>query len=631
MAEGKPLISNRPIQIIVASGILFALGHIFEWLSFSPTIVTATYMVGAVIAGYEIAILAYKSLVNRHTIGPAMLMCIACIASFIIGHPEEGAAVTFLYYIAEFLEDYAEHRAKRSIKSLVEIAPDTARVKVGDKEQIKNVDEVDIGDIVIVKPGDKVPLDGEVISGSSSVNQASITGESVPVLKEAGDNVFSGTVNEDGYLEIRVTTAAKDSVISKIVTLVKRSQLNRSETESLVEKVAKYYTPIMMVAAAIVAFVPPLLFGQNLVDWVYKALSLLVISCPCAFLISTPVGMVSAITSATRNGVIIKGSTYVEEMRNVKAVIFDKTGTLTEGKLKFSDVEVLNSDYSQEDIVKIAASLEVHSSHPIAQAIVDYAQESDIVFEAADDFRNVLGKGIIADINGEQYYAANESLIKESNFEVSRDEINRYSGEGKTLIFVGNAESVLGIITVSDKIRNNASQVIGDLKEKGVQTIMLTGDNKVAAKSVASEIGIDYVYSNLMPEDKLNILDTIRNKFGDVAMVGDGINDAPALARANIGIAMGAAGSDVAIETADVALMQDDISKLPYLFALSHKTMGIIKQNITVAIAVKLLCVILAVLGIITLMMSVGFGDLGLTLLVILNSFRIGMVKDPLF
>ena len=630
LAEGKPLIANRPIQIIVASGILFVLGHIFEWMSFDPTVVTVTYMIGAVIAGYEIAIMAYKSLVNRHTIGPAMLMCIACVASFIIGHPEEGAAVTFLYYIAEFLEDYAEHRAKRSIKSLVEIAPDTARVKVGDKEEIRNVDEVEIGDIVIVKPGDKVPLDGNVISGSSSINQASITGESVPVLKEVGDEVFSGTVNEDGYLEIEVTKAAKDSVISKIVTLVKRSQLNRSETETLVEKVAKYYTPIMMVGAICVAFIPPLLFGQALEDWVYKALSLLVISCPCAFLISTPVGMVSAITSATRNGVIIKGSTYVEEMRNIKAVIFDKTGTLTEGKLALSGVKVLDEDYSEEDIVRIAAALESESSHPIAQAVVNYADENNIIFDRIEEFRNVPGKGIIASINGVQFYAANESLIDGSSFDLSREEINRYS-EGKTIIFIGNAKCVIGLITVSDQIKPNASEVIADLKAKGVETVMLTGDNKMAATKVAEEIGIQHVFSNLLPEDKLNILDAIRNKFGDVAMVGDGINDAPALARANIGIAMGAAGSDVAIETADVALMQDDISKLPYLLALSHKTMGIIKQNITLAIAVKLLCVVLAVLGIITLMMSVGFGDLGLTLFVILNSFRIGMVKDPLF
>ena len=631
LAEGKPLIANRPIQIIVASGICFAAGHILEWLSVDSTIVTLVFMVGAIIAGYEIAILAYKSLVKRHTVGPAMLMCIACVASFIIGHPEEGAAVTFLYYIAEFLEDYAEHRAKRSIKSLVEIAPETARVKVGDSEELKKVDDVNIGEIVIVKPGDKVPLDGNVISGSSSINQASITGESVPVLKDVGDEVFSGTVNVDGYLEIVVTKKAKDSVISKIVTLVKRSQLNRSETESLVEKVAKYYTPVMMVAAACVALLPPLLLGQPLVDWVYKALSLLVISCPCAFLISTPVGMVSAITSATKNGVLIKGSTYVEEMRGVKAVIFDKTGTLTEGKLELTGIEVLDDSYSKEDIIKIAASLEHDSSHPIAQAIVNYATYNEIGFEEIEEFKNVPGKGILATIGSEQYYAANESLIEGSEFNISKDDINKYSSEGKTLVFIGNAEKVLAIITVSDKIRDNASDVMADLKDKGVKTIMLTGDNKLAAKSVADEIGMDYVYANLMPEDKLNILDTIRNKFGDVAMVGDGINDAPALARANIGIAMGAAGSDVAIETADVALMQDDISKLPYLFSLSHKTMGIIKQNITVAIAVKLLCVVLAITGIITLMMSVGFGDLGLTLLVILNSFRIGMVKDPLF
>ena len=587
-------------------------------------------MLGAVIAGYEIAILAYKSLVKKHTIGPAMLMCIACVASFIIGHPEEGAALTFLYYIAEFLEDYSEFRARRSIKSLVEIAPDTARVKVGDAEEIKNVDEVDIGEIVIVKPGDKVPLDGEIISGSSSINQASITGESVPVLKGVGDEVFSGTVNEEGYLEVKVTTAAKDSMISKIVTLVKSSQLNRSETETLVEKVAKYYTPVMMIAAICVALIPPLALGQNLTDWVYKALSLLVISCPCAFLISTPVGMVSAITSATRNGVIIKGSTYVEEMRNIKAVIFDKTGTLTEGKLKLSGINVLDENYSEKDIVKVAASLEFQSSHPIAQAVVNYANEENIIFDKVEEFKNVPGKGIVANIDGEQYYAANEALIEGSFFDISRDEINEYS-EGKTVIFVGNARNVMGIITVSDKIRDNASEVMADLKSQGVHTVMLTGDNKLAAKNVASEIGIDYIYSDLLPQDKLNLLDTIRNKFGDVAMVGDGINDAPALARANIGIAMGAAGSDVAIETADVALMQDDISKLPYLFALSRKTMGIIKQNITLAITIKLLCAVLAIVGIITLMMSVGVGDLGLTLLVILNSFRIGMVKDPLF
>ena len=631
LAEGKPLIYNRPIQIMVSSGILFIAGHILEWMSFDHTIVTIIYMLAAIIAGYEIAVLAYNSLVKRHTIGPALLVVIACIASFIIGHGEEGAAVALLYYIAEFLEDLAEHRAKRSIKALVEIAPEKARVKVGQGEELRPIEEVKIGEIVLVRPGDKVPLDGKVIYGTSSLNQASITGESLPVTKTVGDKVFSGTVNEDGYLEVEVTKEAKDSVISKIVTLVKRSQLNRSTTETMVERISKYYTPLMIVIAACVAFIPPLFFGQNLVDWVYKALSIMVISCPCAFLISTPIGMVSAITSATKKGVIIKGSTYVEEMRNVKAVIFDKTGTLTEGKLELSDINVLNDNYGEDEIVKIAASLEHSSSHPIAQAIVNYANENGIEFDEIEDFKNVPGKGIIGNIAGNQYYAANESLIEGSQFNVSQEEINQYSAEGKTLIFIGDSESVIASLTVVDKIRDNASEVIKDLKDQGVKTIMLTGDNKIAAKKVADEIGLDYVYSNLLPEDKLNLLDTIRNKFGDVAMVGDGINDAPALARANIGIAMGAAGSDVAIETADVALMQDDISKLPYLFSLSQKTMNIIKQNISLSIFVKALFVMLAILGVITLMMSVGIGDLGLTMVVILNSFRIARVKDPLF
>ena len=631
IAEGKPLIYNRPIQIMVSSGILFIGGHILEWLSFDHTIVTIIYMLGALIAGYEIAILAYKSLVKRHTVGPALLVVIACIASLIIGHGDEGAAVALLYYIAEFLEDLAEHRAKRSIKSLVELAPETARVKVEDGEEVRNVDDVKIGEIVVIRPGDKVPLDGNIVSGISSINQASITGESLPVTKTVGDEVFSGTVNEDGYLEMVVTKEAKDSVISKIVTLVKRSQLNRSNTETLVERISKYYTPLMIVIAACVAFVPPLFFGQNLVDWVYKALSIMVISCPCAFLISTPIGMVSAITSATKKGVLIKGSTYVEEMRNVKAVIFDKTGTLTEGKLELSDINVLNDDYAEDEIVRIAASLENSSSHPIANAIVNYATLNDIEFEEIEDFKNVPGKGIIANVEGKQFYAANESLIEGSEFNISQEEINQFSAEGKTVVFIGDEDGVIASLTVVDKIRDNAPDVIKDLKEQGVKTIMLTGDNKIAAKKVADEIGLDYVYSNLLPEDKLNILDTIRNKFGDVAMVGDGINDAPALARANIGIAMGAAGSDVAIETADVALMQDDISKLPYLFSLSQKTMNIIKQNISLSIFVKALFVILAILGLITLMMSVGIGDLGLTLVVILNSFRIARVKDPLF
>ncbi len=629
IAEGKPLLANRSIQIIVSSGILFVLGHILEYLSYE-TASTIVFMIGAIIAGYQIAIMGWKAITKRHTISPAVLMTIACVASFLINCPGEGAAVTFLYYIAEFLEDYSELRAQNSIKSLIEIAPETARVKKGENEELMKVDDVKVGDIVLVKPGDKIPLDGKIISGVSAINQASITGESLPVTKTEGDEVFSGTVNQEGYLEVEVTKESKDSVLSKIVTLVKRSQLNRSNTETLVEKIAKYYTPAIIIVTICVAFIPPLVFGEDLVSWVYRALSIMVISCPCAFLISTPIGMVSSITSATRQGVIIKGSTHVEEMRNIKAVILDKTGTLTEGKLVLTDVDLIDENYSEEQLIKIAASLENMSSHPIGEAIINYANDHNISFEEITDFKNIPGKGIMGKYGDDEYYAAKEILIEGSSSEVDRSIIKEHAQNGKTVIFVGNQDGVIGVLSVADKLRDEAREVIANLNDMGVQTVMLTGDNKIAAQSVADKLGIKYFYSELMPEDKLNLLDTIRNKFGDTAMVGDGINDAPALARANVGIAMGAVGSDVAIETADIALMQDDLSKLPYLFSLSHKTMDIIRQNITVAITVKLLFVVLAILGLVTLMMSVGIGDLGLTLLVILNSFRIGYVKNPI-
>ncbi len=603
-----------------------------EFISIASIPVSSLFFViVAIISGYDIAVMAKKALFRRYEITPAVLMVIAAIASFLIGHPEEGAAVTFLYFLAEFLEDYAELRAKHSIKSLVEIAPETAIVKAGSETKELSVNKVHIDDIVVVKPGDKIPLDGVVIEGVSSVNQASITGESVPVVKTVDDEVFSGTVNEDGYLEVRVTKEAKDSVISKIVTLVKTSQLNRSRTETLVEKIAKYYTPMMIVIIIIIAIVPPLFFGEDMFVWIERALQLMVISCPCAFLISTPIGMVSAITSATRKGVVIKGSSYVEEMRNIKTIIFDKTGTLTEGKLELVDIKIFNDEYSSNDVIELAASLEALSSHPIGQAIINYADENNIKYSQVENFKNVPGKGIIGVIDGEEYYAANESLIEGDNFNISHNEVVSYASDGKTVIFVGNKDEVIGLITVTDKIRDETVDVIRNLKDQGINTVMLTGDNKVAAQAVANQIGIDYAYSNLLPEDKINILDTIRNKFGDVAMVGDGVNDAPALARANVGIAMGAVGSDVAIETADVALMQDDLTKLPYLFTLSNKTMSIIKQNIVTSLGVKFLFVILAILGFITLIMAVGIGDLGLTLLVIVNSFRIGIVKDPIF
>ncbi|MBE6493810.1 MAG: cadmium-translocating P-type ATPase [Methanosphaera stadtmanae] len=629
--EGIPLIQNKSIQIIVGSAILFVIGYLLENVFRVESIYpTAVFLIGTVLAGYDIVLGGIKAIIYKHKVTTSFLIGLAAIASFLIGHPEEAAAVTFLYFLSEFLEDYAEQRAQHSIKSLVEIAPDTAIVKKDGAELTLNIEEVHINDIVIVKPGDKIPLDGVCIKGNSSVNQASITGESIPVNKNIGDEVFAGTVNEDGYLEIKVTKESKDTVISKIVNLVKKAQLNKSDTETFVDKFSSYYTPLIITGAVLVAIIPPLFFAQNAVDWIYKALTIMVVSCPCAFVISTPIAMVSSITSASRQGVLIKGSSYVEEMRNIKTVIFDKTGTLTEGKLKVVDINIINENYSENEVVTIAASLEDKSSHPIGLAITNYANDNNIPIKEIDNFKNVSGKGIVGFIDGTEYYAANESLIEGSNFEVSYDIVEKYASNGKTVVFIGNKDSVIAIITVIDKIRDETKEVIQKLHNKNVQTIMLTGDNKIAAHAVGQEIGIDYVYSDLLPGDKLDVLDTIRNKFGDVAMVGDGVNDAPALARANIGIAMGAVGSDVAIETADVALMQDDLTKLPYLFDLSYKTMSVIKENVITAATVKSVFAILAILGMITLMEAVGFGDMGLTLLVILNSLRIGMVKSTI-
>ena len=506
------------------------------------------------------------------------------------------------------------------------------------------------GDIFeLQEEGLAMPCDCLLIQGTVIINEAMLTGESTPIIKSqipkikdhfdydadkkyflfAGTKIIQKRSRDKKKLLGLVTEIGFSTIKGNLI----RSILYPKKMDEKFQKDSYKYIAFMSVLC-IVGFaisIPFLLRTQDWSDIIKKSLDLVTTAVPPSLPACLGIGISYSINRLKKQHITCIARDRVNPAGKINILCFDKTGTLTEGKLVLSDIDVLDDHFTQDEIVKIAASLESQSSHPIAQAIVNYADYEELEFYETSDFKNIPGKGISGTIKGNKYYAANESLIEESEFNVSREEINRYSADGKTVVCIGNEEHVIGIIAVSDKLRDNAAEVIRDLKESGVQTIMLTGDNKIAARNVADKIGIDYVYSNLLPEDKLNILDTIRNKFGDVAMVGDGINDAPALARSNIGIAMGAAGSDVAIETADIALMQDDISKLPYLFKLSHKTMGIITQNITVAIAVKLICVVLAILGIITLMMSVGFGDLGLTLLVILNSFRIGMVKDPLF
>ena len=624
LEEKEQLWDRKPLIIISSSAIILFTALYLDFFM-PPSIITVLlFLIVIVISGYNIikngllAILKGNFTMN-------LLMTIAVLGSFLIGSGAEGAVVIFLFYIALYLENYAGEKARKSIASLLKLVPETATVKKDGKNITLHTHEVETGNILVIKPGDKIPLDGIIINGSSFINQAAITGESLPVCKEIGDDIFAGTINEEGYLEIEVTKRSDETVLSKIVKLVKESQNKRSQTENFIDKFAKYYTPAVILLAALVATVPVVLFGLSLDVWVYRALVLLIISCPCAFLLSTPVAMISGITASTKNGVLIKGSWYVEEMQKIKVILFDKTGTLTKGKLELTDIINLNQT-SKDEVLSIASSLESKSKHPLAQAIVNYVEGLDLPTNDVTNFESVTGKGLNGKIDNNQYYVGNKSLFNDK-YEFPDDLIEELEDKGKTVVLVGNDKSIIGLIGLRDKLREKSKSTILNLKNKGIKTVMLTGDNQRNTKTVKENIGIDEYFAELLPEDKVSIIEEYLNKYGSVAMVGDGVNDAPALARSSIGIAMGAAGSDVAIETADIALMHDDISKINYLIDISHKTMAIVKQNISVALIIQLALSVLAVFGFVSLWMAVTFGDMGLTLAVILNSLRIAYTK----
>jgi len=616
---------NKSILIIAFSAILLSVGLIFEFILEWDTSAEVLFMATSAISGYNIAREGFSSLMFRKKLSIDFLIMIAAVGSFFIGHGEEGAAVIFLFYLAEFLEDYAAERARKSIASLMELAPEVATVKRNGEEVKVPVSEVDINEVIVVRPGEKIPLDGQVIRGISTVNQAPITGESVPVTKEIGDLVYAGTINNEGFLEVKVAKRSDETMLSKIVKLVEEAQRIKSPTEKFIDKFAKYYTPSVMFLALCVATIPTFIFGLPFNEWLYKSLVLLVVSCPCALAISTPVAMVSGITSAARNGVLIKGSAYVEEINKIKVFAFDKTGTLTEGRLEVTDV--ISIEYPEEEILRIAASLETMSEHPIAKAIVEKINK-EVMLKGVKGFRAIAGKGVMGRINGETYYVGSRRLFKELAIDYPEEEAWKLEKEGKTVIFVGNEKGVIGLIAVMDKIRDSTIPTMAELRRKGIKTVMITGDNERTAKAIAERIGIAEYRAELLPEDKVNIIEELSKDHGRVAMVGDGVNDAPALARASVGIAMGAIGSDVSLETADIALMQDDLSKIPYLIELSKKTLEIVKENVLASILIKGIFAILVFPGLVTLWLAVAIGDMGLSLAVILNAMRLSLIKS---
>lgn len=626
--EKVPFWQKRENKNTMASMLFLVLGYISTFTAGEHSLGTiAIFALSILIGGFDLFKVGLKNL-TRFEFDMKTLMTVAIIGAVIIGEWGEGAIVVFLFALSEALEGYSMDKARQSIRSLMNIAPDTALVKRGNGEFEVAVEDIQIGDIMIVKPGQKVAMDGEVIHGRSSINQAAITGESIPVSKEIGDEVFAGSLNEEGFLEVRVTKLAEDTTIAKIIHLVEEAQAERAPSQAFVDRFAKYYTPAIMAIALLVAILPPLFMGGGWSEWIYRGLAVLVVGCPCALVISTPVAIVTAIGNAAKNGVLIKGGIHLEETGRLKIIAFDKTGTLTEGKPDVTDLASV-SDMTEQELLSIAASLETFSQHPLASAILRKAASQKAEPLAADDFQSLTGKGAKASINGIVYYIGSPALFKDMMTvpEHVQQHVFELQAQGKTVMLIGTDEAIKGCIAVADQVRSSSLSIIQKLKKLGIEkTIMLTGDNKSAGASIGRQLGLTDVQAELMPQDKLDIIKSLRTQHGHVAMVGDGINDAPALASASVGIAMGGAGTDTALETADIALMADDLEKLPYTIALSRKTLQVIKQNITFAFGLKLLALLLIVPGWLTLWMAV-FADVGSTLIVVLNSMRLMKIR----
>lgn len=605
--EEKP--SKKPIAIFAVGMIVLIIGYLTEYFNLTqPLVSQIIFLAGALYVGYKIIIHGIEELIHGK-VKIELLVTIATFGAFLLGSGEEGALLMILFYLGEYLEEYSLNKSKSSIAKLVKLTPDTALVKHGDHTHEKLIKDIKIGDVVVVKPGDKIPVDGIIVKGNTSVDQSSITGESIPVSKKINDEVYASTLNEEGYIEIEVTKDSDDTIFAKIIELIKNSEENKGKINVFIDRFAEVYTPIVVVLAILVAVVPSVFFGLSITEWTYRALTLLVIACPCALVISTPVSIVSAITKGTKNGIIIKGGEYVEELARIKEMLFDKTGTLTEGKLEISSITAYDS-YTEEEIVQIACSIEAKSNHPIAKTFSSYKKENNIELLDVSDFESIAGKGLKGKIDGETYYIGKESLFND-NLNIENE---------NTTVIVGSESNILGVITLKDKIRKESKPLISYLKSMNIKTTMITGDNESTAKAVADELGIDSYYGDLLPQEKVEIVRESVNEYGDIAMVGDGVNDTPSLAMANVGIAMGLEGADVAIESGDIVLLEDNLSKIRLLINLAKKTIGKIRFNVAFCLTVKVLLMILAILGYINLWEAVLIGDMGITLIVVGNS-----------
>lgn len=624
---------NQRAIFTVASGVMGLAGLVIEFIwstsadAVSPVAI-ACYLL-AIFAGlYLVLPKAWRSIV---ALRPDMnlLMSVAVLGAIGIGEWFEGATVAFLFSLSLLLESWSIGRARRAIASLMDLSPPLAHLR-DESGEIRNVppDDVPVGSVLFIRPGEKIPLDGRVIKGASGVDQAPITGESIPVEKEIGDEVFAGTINGDGLLEVESTKAADDTTLARIIKMVGDANSKRAPSEKWVEKFAAVYTPVVMAIALLMFLAPPLLFAGDWSDWLYRSLVLLVIACPCALVISTPVSVVAALAAAARNGVLIKGGVFIELPARLKAIAMDKTGTLTQGTPTVVDVVPLNG-HDEAELLSRAAALDINSNHPLAHAIVAEANRRSITIPLVEHFETIPGKGASGSIDGKAYWLGSHRYLEQRRQETPEihEQLKIAQAAGRTVVVIGNNEHVCGFITLADAIREESREAIEQLHAAGIEhVVMLTGDNEGTAHAIAEQAGIDEVHAELLPADKVAAVEALVQKYEYVAMIGDGVNDAPALARASLGIAMGAAGSDSAIETADIALMSDDLSRLPWLIHHSRRTLAIIRQNILFALGIKVVFVVLTFAGHASLWAAIT-ADMGASLLVIANGLRLLRTK----
>ena len=617
---------------LLIGGVLFVLGIFVPKTLFIPKL--AVFLVSYLVIGGDVLLSAFKNILNGQVFDENFLMAIATIGAFVIGEYPEGVAVMLFYQLGELLQGIAVNNSRKSIVSLMDIRPDYANIKVGEGIKKVSPEEIKVGEIIVVKPGEKVPLDGKIVKGASTFDTSALTGESLPREAKAGDDVLSGFINKNGLIEIQVAKVFSESTVSKILYLMENAGSKKSKTENFITKFARYYTPAVVITALIVAIFPPLLIqGATFSDWIYRALIFLVVSCPCALVISIPLGFFGGIGGASRHGILIKGTNYLEVLNNLESVVMDKTGTLTKGIFKVTEVNAENNikindfqnnktELTKPLLLKYAAHIEKFSNHPIAQSIVaEYENSASKVDEnVVKDFEEISGFGIKVNINNHQFLAGNSKLMNLENITFDKKE------NLGTAIYLAADGKYIGNILISDEVKEDSARAIKGMKENGVKEIvMLTGDNEAIGKNIAEKLGIDKVFTELLPNEKVEKLEEIyktKSEKGKVAFVGDGINDAPVLARADLGIAMGGAGSDAAIEAADVVIMNDEPSKIVTAIKIAKKTKEIVWQNITVAFAIKIVVMALGLFGDATMWEAV-FADVGVALLAVLNATRV--------